>query len=127
LPVRAKSFELVTVTNLLFLLDDPVQALQEWGRVLLPAGALCLLNPSENLSHQAARRLADVRGLAGTARESLLNWAENAETHNRWTEAETRKLLSKGGFRLEESTLRVGPGFTRFVRAGLLTLPPFRV
>ncbi len=117
LPFEPSTFNLVTATNLLFLLDDPVRALLEWKRVLEPGGELCLLNPSEKLSIPAARLLADERELDGTARESLLNWAHNAETHFRWTESETAELLSRTGFRMEESTLRVGPGFARFARA----------
>jgi len=116
LPFQSATFSLVTATNLLFLLDDPVQALHEWRRVLVPGGELCLLNPSENLSVSAAKRLADERGLEGTARESLLNWAYNAEMHFHWTEDETRELLSRAGFRLEDSVLKVGPGFARFAR-----------
>jgi SAM-dependent methyltransferase len=117
LPFHTSTFNLVTATNLLFLLDDPARALREWRRVLEPGGELCLLNPSENLSVAAARRLADERGLEGTGRESLLNWASNADTHFRWTENETRELLSRAGLRLEESVLRVGPGFARFAHA----------
>ena len=117
LPVRTSNFNLVTATNLLFLLDDPLAALHEWARVLAPSGELCLLNPSENLSIPAAKKLADERGLKGTARESLLHWAQLAESHFHWTEDETRNLLSQAGLRFEESVLRVGPGFARFVRA----------
>jgi SAM-dependent methyltransferase len=119
LPFQSSTFDLVTATNLLFLLDEPLLALQEWACILSPDGELCLLNPSENLRVDAAARLANERGLVGTARASLLNWAQNAEKHFRWTEAETRELLSRAGFRLEESVLRVGPGFARFVRARL--------
>jgi ubiquinone/menaquinone biosynthesis C-methylase UbiE len=117
LPFQPSTFNLVTATNLLFLLDEPLRALQEWKRVLVPGGEMCLLNPSENLSVPVSRRLADERELDGTARESLLNWAQNAEAHFRWTENETRELILQAGFRLEESTLWVGPGFARFVRA----------
>jgi ubiquinone/menaquinone biosynthesis C-methylase UbiE len=117
LPFQSATFNLLTATNLLFLLGDPLRALHEWRRVLVPGGELCLLNPSENLTFPAARRLADDRGLEGTARKSLLNWAKNAERHFRWTENETRELLSKAGLWLEESVLRVGPGFARFARA----------
>jgi ubiquinone/menaquinone biosynthesis C-methylase UbiE len=124
LPFQSATFNLVTATNLLFLLDDPVRALREWKRVLAPGGALCLLNPSENLSVPAASRLADERRLEGTARESLLNWAQNAETHSRWTEDETRELISRAGFRLEDSVLKVGPGFARFARADFIDTPP---
>ena len=119
LPFQPSTFDLVTATNVLFLLDDPLSALNEWRCLLTPAGHLCLLNPSEHLDVPTARRLADERGLNGTARESLLNWARNAESHYRWTETETRDLLSQAGLRLEESALRVGPGFARFVRARL--------
>jgi ubiquinone/menaquinone biosynthesis C-methylase UbiE len=127
LPLPAARFDMVTATNILFLLADPEQALREWKRVLVPGGMLCLLNPSEHLSLSAATRLAHERGLDGTARESLLNWAQNAETHFRWTESEMRELLSRAGFRLEESVLWVGPGFARFTRAGSLTPLPFAV
>jgi len=117
LPFESSSFNLVTATNLLFLLDDPLTALQEWIRALAPDGELCLLNPSENLSVANARHLAEEHALHGTALDSLLNWAHNAENHFRWTESETRDLLSHVGLRLDETILRVGPGFARFVRA----------
>ncbi len=119
LPFRSSTFDSVTATNVLFLLDDPLPALREWKRVLAPNGELCLLNPSETLSVSAASRLVAERRLDGTARDSLLNWARNAESHFRWTEAETRDLLSQAGLWLEESVLRVGSGFARFARARL--------
>jgi hypothetical protein len=61
--------------------------------------------------------LADARNLEGKARGSLLNWARNAEEHIRWTEEETKELLASAGLELVESTLRVGPGFARYLRA----------
>jgi SAM-dependent methyltransferase len=127
LPFRDGTFDMVTATNLLFLLDDPLQALQEWKRLLVPGGALCLLNPSENLSLAAATHLADERNLDGAARDSLLDWARNAEAHFRWMESETQELLGRAGFRMDESVVRVGPGFARFTRAVSLTPLPFRV
>ena len=117
LPFQLTAFNLITATNLLFLLDDPLAALSEWTRFLAPDGKLCLLNPSENLSVSAAAHLADERGLVGTARESLLSWAQNAESHICWTEDEIKKLLHQVGLRLEESVLKVGPGFARFACA----------
>lgn len=117
LPFRSSTFDLITASNVLFLLDDPLAALRVWIRILAPDGALCMLNPSENMSLSAATQLAEARGLDGTARQSLLTWAQNAESHFRWTENETQELLSQVGLRLGESLLRVGPGFARFVRA----------
>jgi len=119
LPFPHSTFNLITATNTLFLFDDPLAALHEWARVLAPDGEICLLNPSENLSIVAATQLAASHALDGTARQSLLNWAQNAENHFRWTEAETRKLLVQAELRLEESVLKVGPGFARFARAKL--------
>jgi len=119
IPFASSVFNLITATNVLFLLPDPISALKEWRRLLTSDGQLCLLNPSENMSIAAATQLADQRKLDGTARQSLLYWAHNAETYASWTEGETKDLLAQAGFRLEESVLRVGPGFARFARAKL--------
>lgn len=117
LPFPPASFDLISAVNLLFLLSDPASALLEMKRLLKPGGMICLLNPSEHLSLESAARLADARGLAGKARTSLLNWATNAESHCRWSEAETRRLLAGAGLEQVEACLRVGPGFARYVRA----------
>jgi len=117
LPFPTGMFDLVTAVNLIFLLDDPIRALQEMVQVLNPSGQVCLLNPSEHISVEAATHLADARGLDGKGRGSLLNWARNAEEHFRWTEGETKVLLASASMELMESTLRVGPGFARYVRA----------
>ncbi|MGE5251582.1 MAG: class I SAM-dependent methyltransferase [Bacteroidota bacterium] len=117
LPFPAGTFDLITATNVLFLLDDPAAILMEWLRVAGRTGTLCLLNPSQLLSVEAATALADQRGLEGAARRSLLGWARNAQAHARWTEGETRALLQASGWTLSESVLKVGPGFARFARA----------
>jgi len=117
LPFPAEGFDLVTSTNVLFLLDDPVGALAEWRRILKKGGTICLLNPSHLLSVGAATLVAESRHLEGPARESLLGWARNAEAHARWTEMETGDLVSAAGLQLAESILRVGPGFARLSRA----------
>lgn len=116
LPFELKTFELITSVNVLFLLGNPIEVLSHWRTLLKPDGKVCLLNPSENLSTEAVNLLADARGLDGTARQSLLNWAHNAETHARWTEAETESLLAAAGFCLTETSLKVGPGFARLSR-----------
>jgi hypothetical protein len=65
---------------------------------------------------QAAEQLARKHSLEGTARDSLLNWAANAESHYRWNEAQTEDLFHQAGLQLMENTLRVGPGFARYAR-----------
>ncbi len=117
LPFAPATFDLLTATNLIFLLADPLRALRECQRVLRATGTLALLNPSERLTVAAATSLADGRGLSGKSRESLLGWAARAEKHGGWTEESAQKLLQPAGFRLTQTELRVGPGFARLVRA----------
>lgn len=119
LPFESSVFHLVTASNLLFLAPDPLTILSEIRRVTRQGGQTCLLNPSEQLTQNAAQKLADARSLDGLARWSLLNWAARAESNVRWTEAETDRLFFQAGFKLLETTLKVGPGFARFARASV--------
>ncbi len=119
LPFTACSFDLLTATNVIFLLGDPLRALRECRRVLKADGQLCLLNPSERLNTHLALELADARGLDGKNRESLLGWACRAEKFGGWTEEKSASLLRCAGFKQIETILRVGPGFARFSRAVL--------
>lgn len=117
LPFPDSAFDMLTATNVLFLLGDPLRALCEMSRLLKPGGQLCLLNPSEALTVESATQLADARGLTGKNRESLLGWAQRAEKHVRWSEAQTRDLNKKAGLTLTETAFRVGPGFGLFSRS----------
>jgi len=114
LPCKPRLFDLITATNLLFLLPQPIEVLLEMKRLLVPGGKLAMLNPSENLSQGAALAFARQQGLAGVAQDTLLNWARRAEAHQRWTEEETRGLFAQAGLVYMGSVLKVGPGFGRF-------------
>lgn len=119
IPFTAHSLDLLTATNVIFLLGNPLRALRECRRALKADGQLCLLNPSERLTTRSALELADVRGLDGKNRESLLGWARRAEKYGGWTDEKAASLLARAGFRQIETVLRVGPGFARFSRAVL--------
>ncbi len=116
LPFPAAAFDMLTATNVLFLLGDPLRALREMARLLVTGGQICLLNPSPTLSVDSATRLANSRSLTGKNRDSLLGWARRAEKHTRWSEDDTRRLAHRAGLELVESTRRVGPGFAIFSR-----------
>lgn len=120
LPFPDNSFDLVTASNLLFLVPDPVQVLRECARLLLPTGHIALLNPSENLNRSSAMALAEARGLDLRSRETLLHWAQLAESHVRWDQPTLEMLLNAAGFKLVETRLRMGPGLARFARGNLL-------
>lgn len=116
LPFPSGTFDLVTATNVLFLLPDALTALHEMTRLLRPGGMLACLNPSEKMSVAAAAALADERGLRGLDRQSLLDWAQRAEAHHRWNEEQTVDLFAEAGFRRIEMTLKVGSGLARWAK-----------
>ncbi len=115
-PFQREAFDLITASNLLFLLPDPLAALREMTRLLAPEGEIALLNPSERMSVIAATSLADERGLDGLARETLLNYAGRAECHFRWGEAELRELFAPANLALTDTVSKMGEGLVRFAR-----------
>jgi ubiquinone/menaquinone biosynthesis C-methylase UbiE len=119
LPFPDKSFNLLTASNLLFLLPDPDAALHEMKRLLKPGGEIALLNPSENMNVASATALADERGLEGLARETLLNYASRAKRHYRWGAGDLASLFSAAGCKLTATQLKMGAGLVRFARARL--------
>lgn len=114
LPFAPQSFDLITATNLLFLLHQPVQALIEMKRLTRPGGKIALLNPSERLNLHAAMTFAGEQKLDGLAKTTLLNWAQRAEENQCWNEDQTKGLFAEAGLRYEECILKVGPGFGRY-------------
>ncbi len=116
LPLQKASFDLITASNLLFLLPDPLSALKEMAHLLAPNGEIALINPSEQMSVAAAAELAEARGLQGLARETLLNYAGRAERHYRWGEGDLHKLFSAAGIQLTATKLKMGMGLVRFAR-----------
>ncbi len=114
LPFPYHTFDLITASNLIFLLSDPVRALAEMKLFLRHGGKLAMLNPSEQLSDLAALAYANEKGLDGLARETLLSWARRATENHHWTDDETCDLYSNAGMKYLGSALKVGPGFGRF-------------
>ncbi len=114
LPFADRHFDLISATNLLFLLPQPAHLMMEMKRLVKAGGKVAILNPSENLSASAAATFADERGLEGLARQTLINWAIRAENNYRWNEQDTRKLYEQAGMNYGGGVLKVGPGFGRF-------------
>ena len=114
LPFKSQSFDLITASNLIFLLSEPARALDKMKKTLRSGGKLAMLNPSEHLNQAAAQTFAREKGLDGVARDTLLEWARRAEINHRWTEEETCDLFSSAGMKYMGSALKVGPGFGRF-------------
>jgi SAM-dependent methyltransferase len=114
LPFSLHTFDLITASNLLFLLPDPIHALRSLVPFLVHEGRVAMLNPSETLNDRAALRFADENGLQGLARDTLLNWARRAVENYHWSEDETNAIYHEAGMKCMASILKVGPGFGRF-------------
>ncbi len=114
LPFARHTFNLITASNIIFLLESPIEALNELKRSLRLGGKLAMLNPSEYLSEQTVLDYVAKRGLDEATRSSLLTWAARAANHHRWNENETADLYRQVGMRLIRSEVKVGPGFGRF-------------
>ncbi|MEN8173680.1 MAG: class I SAM-dependent methyltransferase [Chloroflexota bacterium] len=117
LPFGSGSFDLVTASNLLFLLPDPKSVLEEMQRVLTRPGQIAVLNPAKNLNLKTATQFANSRNLGGLPRDSLLSWASRAEAHHRWNETDLSAIFKTVGMQLTETITTVGPGFARLARA----------
>ncbi|NJD58588.1 MAG: hypothetical protein C3F13_07550 [Anaerolineales bacterium] len=113
-PFPAGRFDLVTCSNLLFLLPGPERAMYEIRKLVTPGGRLAMLNPSEQLNEAAASDYAQAKNLQGMALATLLNWAKRAVRNHRWTDSETCDLYISAGYTYMGSVLKVGPGFARF-------------
>ena len=116
LPLQPSTFNLITASNLLFLLPNPLTALKEMTRLLAPNGEVAVLNPSEKMSISAATALGDERNLEGLARETLLNYAARAEKYHRWSEDDLRELFASAKLKLTDTTTKMAGGLVRFVR-----------
>lgn len=116
MPFNKECFNLITISNLLYLIDKPKEALLASVQLLKKGGQICLLNPSEKMSIQAAEQLADERQLTGIARDTLLNYGRRAETCFRWSVAEYKSLFAAAGLQFTDTILKMGPGLVRFTR-----------
>jgi ubiquinone/menaquinone biosynthesis C-methylase UbiE len=116
LPFATTTFDLVTASNLLYLNPEPMQLLSEMVRVLRSGGRVCLLNPSEQMTMQAALDLANQRGLEGLARETLLNYAQRAENYFRWNIDDLSDMFREIGLTNLQTTLRMGAGLVRYAK-----------
>lgn len=116
LPFARHTFDMVTATNVLYLLDDPQAALNDIGRVLKVGGTLVMLNPSIHMSIRTATALAQERGLTGFEYENFLHWGEVAEQNYRWSVSDVDTLFTRAGLSLRETRERIGPGLALYAQ-----------
>lgn len=108
LPVAGGTFDVVTATNLLFLLANPMAGLAELVRATRSGGVVAVLNPTADMSVAAATAFADGRGLQDFARFSFINYGRLAETHNRISRDGWLALAASAGLGDVRSETRAG-------------------
>lgn len=116
LPFSAASFDLVTATNVLFLLPDPLAALREMARVCRPGGWVAVLNPSPRLSRAEAEAHAARAGLTGFDLASFVNWGAIAERHARFSPADLEYLFESAGLQPPEIAEKIGSRLALFAK-----------
>jgi ubiquinone/menaquinone biosynthesis C-methylase UbiE len=118
LPFEADTFDLVTATNVLFLLDEPLAGLSELARVCRPGGTVAVLNPTPRLSQAAAEAHAVAAGLQEFEAYSLAKWGRVAEAHRRFSPADMAGLFAEAGLVAPTLVEKVGPGFALYAKGG---------
>lgn len=116
LPYATSQFGAVLAANLLFLLPDPLPALQEMVRVVQPGGHVAIWNPSERMSRKLAFQYTQQHPeIDEFARKHIVNWAGIAEANHRWDEAILQQMFDKAGM-VEFATETVLGGLARYAR-----------
>ncbi len=116
LPYASNQFDAVLAANLLFLLPNPLQALQEMVRVVRPGGKVAVWNPSERMSRKLAfQHTQQHPEIDEFARKHIVNWAGIAEAHRRWNGVELQQMFDEAGLSQFATELVLG-GLARYAR-----------
>lgn len=119
MPFAKYRFDMITASNLIYLLDEPMDALKGLIPLLKLGGQICMLNPSEKMTFEAAENLANDSGLRGVARDTLLGYGKRAEEYFRWSEEDLMQIFSELGLELKETNFKMGSGLVRFSKGVL--------
>lgn len=117
LPFADGEFDLVTATNVIFLLPEPAAGLREMARVCTSGGRVAMLNPAARLSEATARAYAGEAGFSEVDTISLTNWGKVAQSHPRLTQAELKAMLQAAGLRQPRVEAHIGRGLALFASA----------
>lgn len=116
LPFSKHTFDMVTATNVVFLVPQPFVAMKKLARLVKPGGTLNLLNPSERMNILAATELVEEAQLTGLAQETMLNYGRRAEKYYAWSPNDLINMFEAVGMKLVETDTRMGKGLVRYAK-----------
>ena len=99
IPFPENKFDIVLSTCVVFLLPDPEPALREMHRVLKPDGVLALINPSEKLNSDTAKRVSADLKLPAEEKDALLQWGRISERRLRFNNLSLEEILTEHHFK----------------------------
>lgn len=101
-------FDLVTSSNLLFFLSDPLLACRSMARVCAPGKIVAMLNPAPDLSLDRAALVSAARGAANWDIAVLSNWARLRELNGTFDKQMADAILRLAGL-IEVNVVPAGP------------------
>ena len=121
LPLGAGSVDLVSMTGVLHVLDDPFAVLAEVQRVLRPGGVFLL---DDWVRMPLARYVQDrPRDRAASPERQRAGWLRTFPFHNKYTADDWKWLLAEAGFSLV-SSVQIRPQSQIFVAVARTPLGP---
>jgi ubiquinone/menaquinone biosynthesis C-methylase UbiE len=117
LPFEKNTFDMVTATNVVFLVPQPFVALQKLADLVKPHGELVLLNPSEKMNIPAATELVEQAALTGLSKDTMLNYGRRAEKYYAWSPEDLSKMFREVGLEMVDTDTRMGKGLVRYAKA----------
>lgn len=95
LPLADESYDLVLITAVLYLFERPDIVVKEATRVLKKGGCLALIEPTVEMRPERIRLVAAKKSLTGFSFESLFNWLNLAQEHNRFSYQDIKRFYEK--------------------------------
>lgn len=93
LPFEADQFDASFSTCLMFLLPEPAKGIAEMIRVTKNSGQILMLNPSPNMSQEAALNYIQEYKLNGFEAESFTKWSNVSVQRHRYSKEDMADLL----------------------------------
>jgi ubiquinone/menaquinone biosynthesis C-methylase UbiE len=97
LPFENHQFDISVSTCVLFLLPEPVIAMDEMIRVTKPEGTIAMLNPSLKMNQKEANRYCKENEITGFEQKTLLQWSTISTSRHLYSSEQLTEFFSGKG------------------------------